>query len=92
MVPSKFKLLAAALISVTIRCEPCIRAYVEWAASKGATKEELIEFMNVAVAMQGCPGEEWALKALGAYRELIEGATAAPEVKGNEAASCCEHS
>ncbi len=72
-VPSKYKLLTAAAMSVVIRCEPCIRAYVEWAAKKGATKQELIEFLNVAMTMQGCPGEEWALKALRAYDELSEG-------------------
>ena len=72
-VPSRFKLLAAAAISVSIRCEPCIRAYVEWAAKKGATKEELVEFLDVAMTMQGCPGEEWALKALRAWDELVEG-------------------
>ncbi len=72
-VPGKFKLLAAAAISVAIRCEPCIRAYVEWAAKKGASKQELIEFLNVAMTMQGCPGEEWSLKALKAYDELIDG-------------------
>jgi AhpD family alkylhydroperoxidase len=72
-VPAKYKLLSAAAISVALRCEPCIRAYVEWAGKKGATKTELVEFLNVAMAMQGCPGEEWSLKALGAWEELIEG-------------------
>ena len=71
-VPSKYKLLTAMAISVAIRCEPCIRAYVEWAVKEGATKEEMIEFLNVAMAMQGCPGEEWSLKALKAYKEFFE--------------------
>jgi AhpD family alkylhydroperoxidase len=73
-VPAKYKLLAAAAISVALRCEPCIRAYVEWAGKKGAAKAELIEFLNVAMTMQGCPGEEWSLKALRAWAELIEAA------------------
>jgi AhpD family alkylhydroperoxidase len=83
-VPSKYKLLTAAAMSVVIRCEPCIRAYVEWAAKKGATKEELVEFLNVAMTMQGCPGEEWALKALQAYDELIEGRAISSD-------GCCNH-
>ncbi len=74
-VPGKYKLLTAAAISVAIRCEPCIRAYVEWAAKKGASKQELIEFLNVTMTMQGCPGEEWSLKALQAYDELVLGAS-----------------
>ncbi len=75
-VSGKYKLLTAAAMSVVIRCEPCIRAYVEWAVKKGATKQELVEFLNVAMTMQGCPGEEWALKALRAYDELSEGPAA----------------
>jgi AhpD family alkylhydroperoxidase len=82
-IPGKYKLLTAAAISVAIRCEPCIRAYVEWAGKSGATKEELVEFLNVAMAMQGCPGEEWALKALAAYEELVDGNNSAP------ASGCC---
>lgn len=85
-VPSKYKLLTAVAMSVVIRCEPCIRAYVEWAAKKGATKEEMIEFLNVAMTMQGCPGEEWALKALAAYHELVEEKSVAA------ADGCCAHS
>lgn len=29
-----------------------------------------MEFLNVAITMQGCAGEEWALKAYGAYEEF----------------------
>lgn len=83
-VAKKYKLLTAMAISVAIRCEPCIRAYVEWAAKEGASKEELVEFLNVAITMQGCPGEEWAIKALKAYHELADGQT----ISGSD--SCCE--
>ncbi|MBI5711730.1 MAG: carboxymuconolactone decarboxylase family protein [Candidatus Eisenbacteria bacterium] len=82
--PGKDKLLTAAAMSVVIRCEPCIRAYVGWAAKKGATTQELVEFLNVAMTMQGCPREEWALKALRAYDDLIEGRTVAGD-------GCCTH-
>jgi len=74
-VPAKFKLLTAMAISVAIRCEPCIRAYVKMAVDQGVTQDELIEFLNVAMTMQGCPGEEWALKAYGCYKELLSGQT-----------------
>lgn len=82
-VAGKYKLLTALAVSVAIRCEPCIRAYVRMAVERGATQEELIEFLNVAMTMQGCPGEEWALKAYAAYKELLAGQ--APEASG----SCC---
>lgn len=72
-VAGKYKLLTALAISVAIRCEPCIRAYVKMALDRGATQEEFIEFLNVAMTMQGCPGEEWAIKAYAIYKELTNG-------------------
>lgn len=84
-VPAKYKLLTAMAISTAIRCEPCIRAYVQMTCEKGITQDELIEFLEVAMTMQGCPGEEWALKAFAAYKECLDGRQA-PAVSG-----CCEH-
>ena len=72
-VAGKYKLLTAMAISVAIRCEPCIKAYVKMALDRGATQEELIEFLNVSMTMQGCPGEEWALKAFAFYKEFASG-------------------
>ena len=84
-VPAKYKLLTAMSISIAIRCEPCIEAYVKMACDKGVSQEEFIEFLDVAMTMQGCPGEEWALKAYEAYKvygtgqEILDGA------------GCCRH-
>lgn len=84
-VAAKYKLLTAMAISIAIRCEPCIRAYVRMAVDKGITQEELIEFLEVAMTMQGCPGEEWALKAYAAYKDCIDGQT------GSEVSICCRN-
>ncbi len=84
-VPAKYKLLTALAISIAIRCEPCIRAYVRMAHEKGITQEELIEFLEVAMTMQGCLGEEWALKAYAAYKGCISGDQPATET------ACCTH-
>ncbi len=84
-VPAKYKLLTAMAISIAIRCEPCIRAYVQMAVDKGITQEELLEFLEVAMTMQGCPGEEWALKAFAAYKERHGG------TMSDSAAVCCSH-
>lgn len=84
-VASKYKLLTAMAISVTIRCEPCIRAYVKMAHEKGITQDELIEFLEVAMTMQGCPGEEWALKAYAAFKECAQG------VEPTAGMACCAH-
>ena len=83
-VAGKYKLLTALAISIAIRCEPCIRAYVRLAVERGVTKEELIEFLNVAMTMQGCPGEEWAIKAYGVYKDLVAGSALSAD-----GGSCC---
>lgn len=71
VVPAKYKVLTALAISVVIKCEPCIRAYTQIAQEQhGVSFEELIEFLNVSITMGGCPGEEWALKALGYWNSL----------------------
>jgi alkylhydroperoxidase/carboxymuconolactone decarboxylase family protein YurZ len=84
-IAAKHKLLTAMAISIAIRCEPCIRAYVRMAYDKGISQEEFIEFLEVAMTMQGCPGEEWALKAYAAYKECVSGARSASQE------TCCAH-
>lgn len=84
-VAAKYKLLTATAISVAIRCEPCIQAYVRMAFEKGISQEEFIEFLEVAMTMQGCPGEEWALKAYAAYKECVSGD------QPTTSAACCAH-
>ena len=44
-VAAKYKLLTAMAISIALRCEPCIRAYVQMACGKGVTQDELIELL-----------------------------------------------
>ena len=83
-VAAKYKLLAAMVVSIAIRCEPCIRAYVRMAYDKGVSQQELIEFLEVGMTMQGCPGEEWALKAFAAFRECVSGQQPVGTV-------CCAH-
>ncbi len=84
-VPAKYKLLTAMAISIAIRCEPCIQAYVRMAVEKGILQQELVEFLEVAMTMQGCPGEEWALKAYAAYKECLN----REQTSGTP--GCCEH-
>ena len=83
-VAAKYKLLTAMVVSIAIRCEPCIRAYVRLAYDKGVSQEELIEFLEVAMTMQGCPGEEWALKAYAVFKECMSGQQPTDAV-------CCVH-
>lgn len=70
-VAAKYKLLTAMVISIALRCEPCICAYVRMAFEQGITREELIEFLEVSMTMQGCPRKEWALKTYAAYKDCL---------------------
>ena len=72
-VPAKYKVLAAALWSVAMRCEPCIKFYVRKAVEHGATEAELGEFLAVGATMGGCVGEMWALKAFKAFHDSNDG-------------------
>ncbi|MGE0175011.1 MAG: carboxymuconolactone decarboxylase family protein [Oligoflexales bacterium] len=69
-VSAKYKALGAMLWSISARCEPCIRYYVQQAARLRATEGEIGEFLAVASTMGGCVGEMWALKAFKAFRDL----------------------
>jgi len=64
------------LWSIAVRCEPCIKFYVQEAAKKGATETELCEFLAVGSTMGGCVGETWSLKA---YKAFHEGGTSENE-------------
>jgi AhpD family alkylhydroperoxidase len=70
VVPSKYKILAALSIVVATKCEPCINGYTKMAFQAGATREELVKFLNVAMTEGGCPAEQWSLKAFQVYRDL----------------------
>lgn len=78
VLPARLKTLAAALWSVSARCEPCIRFYMQKARELGATREEIGEMLAVASTMGGCVGETWAVKAF---------STATADTRD---AACCE--
>lgn len=67
-ISAKHKVLAALLWSICARCEPCVRFYAQEASKRGASEEEVAEICGVAIAMGGCVGETWALKAFHAFQ------------------------
>ena len=83
-VPAKYKILSALTIVVATKCEPCITGYTKMAYESGATEDELVEFLNVAITESGCPGEQWAMVALKTYGDLKAG-------KKIDAADICCH-
>ena len=64
------KELTAVAISVATRCDDCIIYHTAAAKKHGATREELIEMLAVAVEMAGGPGAVYASKALACFDEL----------------------
>ena len=51
----KIKELIAVSIAVAMQCEPCINLHVAKCLEAGASKEETLEAVEVAVVMQGGP-------------------------------------
>jgi len=84
--PSRVKVLTALAISTVIKCEPCVRMYVEKAIELGVTREEMIEMLNVAMAMGGCPGEAWVHKALLLYESQARNR---PVTITSDGGACC---
>ena len=68
---AKQKELIALGIAITIRCEGCISCHVQEAIEAGATKEEIVETIGVAVVMGGGPSIVYGDKAYKAMKEMM---------------------
>jgi AhpD family alkylhydroperoxidase len=66
----KHKELIATGIAIAARCDGCIAAHVQTALQAGATRQELVETIDVAVLMGGGPSVTYGLQALAAVDEL----------------------
>jgi AhpD family alkylhydroperoxidase len=60
----KTKELIAIALSVATKCEPCIKYHVKSALKQGATEEEVVEAVAIAIAMMGLPTYGWSSKIL----------------------------
>ena len=67
----KHKELIALGIAITIRCEGCIACHVQGALQAGASKEEIVETIGVAVVMGGGPSIVYGDKAYKAMKEMM---------------------
>jgi AhpD family alkylhydroperoxidase len=72
----KTKELIALAISVATRCDSCIAFHAHAAARHGASREEVLETMGMAVYMGAGPAVMYAAQALEAFdqfeRQLVE--------------------
>ena len=67
---SRTKELIAVGMGMASQCEGCIASHVHAAYRAGATREELIETVGVAIMMMGGPGTVYATEAYQAIDEL----------------------
>ena len=70
---TKTKELIALAISVAARCDDCIAHHVSDALEAGATKEEIVDSLGVAVLMGGGTSVVYATHAIEALDQFSEG-------------------
>lgn len=67
---SKMKELLALGIAVAIRCDDCIGFHVKAALQHGATREEILETLGMAIYMGAGPSVMYATHALDAFAQF----------------------
>lgn len=68
----KTKELIALAIGVAVRCDDCIAFHVKAAIDHGATREEVLETLGMAIYMGAGPAAMFASHALEAYGQFAE--------------------
>jgi AhpD family alkylhydroperoxidase len=66
----KTKELIGLGISVAVRCDDCIAFHVKAAVDRGASREEVLETLGMAIYMGAGPSAMYASHALGAYAQF----------------------
>lgn len=69
---SKTKELIALAIGIAARCDGCLAYHARAAARYGASREEIVETISVAVYMGGGPSMIYGAEALAAFDALLE--------------------
>lgn len=67
---TKVKELMALAISIAVGCEGCIAFHTRASNRKGATREEVLETIGLAIEMGGGPATVYGAKALEAYDQF----------------------
>jgi len=66
----KVKRLMAIAVALRAGCTPCILGQTKLAVEAGATKEEVLEAVSVAIAMGGTPALGWSWRVTKLLEEL----------------------
>jgi AhpD family alkylhydroperoxidase len=67
---AKTKELITLGIAVVNRCDECITIHVQDAVEAGATKQDIIETLGIAILMGGGPAVMYSTHAVAALKEL----------------------
>ncbi len=73
---AKTKELIALAIGVAVRCDDCIGFHVKAAVDHGASREEVIETLGMAIYMGAGPSAMYASHALDAYTQFAQAKSA----------------
>jgi AhpD family alkylhydroperoxidase len=68
---SSVKEMMALAISIVVGCDGCIAYHVHDAIEAGASREELLETIGVAILMSGGPGSIYATHAMEAVDQFL---------------------
>ena len=68
----KTKELIACAIAIALRCDGCIAFHVQAARRVGATRDEVLEMIGMAIYMGGGPSMVYGAEALSAFDEFEE--------------------
>lgn len=82
---TKTKELIALAISVAVRCDDCIAFHAKAAADQGASNEEVLETLGMAIYMGAGPSVMYAAHALQAYKQFAEDGAAKTMHNGHPA-------
>ena len=66
---SKVRELIALAVAVSLRCDGCIAVHTEAAIKQGATREEIIEALGVATAVNAGATLVYSARVLDAFKE-----------------------
>ncbi|MEX3937777.1 carboxymuconolactone decarboxylase family protein [Paraburkholderia phymatum] len=62
--------LISLAVAVTTRCDGCIASHTKKAVEHGATREEIVEALSVAIAMNAGPALVYSARVLEAHSQL----------------------
>ena len=66
----KTRELISLAVAVTVRCDGCIAVHTEAAKKHGATEEEIMEALGVAVAINAGAALVYSARTIDAYKNL----------------------